>query len=170
MIIDHFTIWSLCIKSLRKTYAFNSLMELLGRANIMNTMVNKQTLENHHLGLKGGNVEILKKGTTNVIKSNKCNQCDYASSNRDQLRNNLKAHNGERLNKCNQCNFVFSQTSTFENRLWKTKHRKNCECCPVSLFIVRQQRLSWIQDLNCRNCNQCLKCHKSLGSLFEGAL
>ena len=63
-------------------------MELLGRANIMNTMVNKQTLENHHLGLKGGNVEILKKGTTNVIKSNKCNQCDYASSNRGHLRNN----------------------------------------------------------------------------------
>ena len=43
------------------------------------------------------------------------------------------------------------------------KHRKNCECCPVSLLIVRQQRMSWIQVLNCKNCNQCLKCHKSLG-------
>ena len=35
-----------------------------------------------------------------------------------------------------------------------TKHRKNCECCPVSLLIFRSQRLSWIQVL---------KCHKSLG-------
>ena len=26
-----------------------------------------------------------------------------------------------------------------------TKHRKNCECCPVSLLIVRSQRLSSIQ-------------------------
>ena len=28
------------------------------------------------------------------------------------------------------------------------KHRKNCECCPVSQFIVRSQRLSWIQVLD----------------------
>ena len=45
----------------------------------------------------------------------------------------------------------------------KTKHRKNCECCPVFFFIVRQQRLSWIQVLNFQNCKKCLKCHKSLG-------
>ena len=32
------------------------------------------------------------------------------------------------------------------------KHCKNCECCPVSLLIVKQQRLSWIQGLNCQNC------------------
>ena len=43
------------------------------------------------------------------------------------------------------------------------KHRKNCECCPVSLLIVRSQRLSCIQVLNCQNFDQCLKCHKSLG-------
>ena len=39
-----------------------------------------------------------------------------------------------------------------------TKHRKNCECCPVSLLIVKSQRLSWIQVLNCQNCNH-LKGH-----------
>ena len=43
----------------------------------------------------------------------------------------------------------------------EVKHRKNCECCPVSQLIVRKQRLSWIQVLNCQNCNQCLKCHLS---------
>ena len=47
------------------------------------------------------------------------------------------------------------------------KHRKNCECCPVSQLIVRYQRLSWIQVLNCQNCNQCLKCHKSPGLSFQ---
>ena len=45
------------------------------------------------------------------------------------------------------------------------KHHKNCKCCPVSLIILRSQRLSWIQVLNCQNCNQCLKGHKSQGSL-----
>ena len=34
------------------------------------------------------------------------------------------------------------------------KHRKNCECCPVSQLIVRQQRLSLIQVLNCQYYNQ----------------
>ena len=33
----------------------------------------------------------------------------------------------ERLH-CKKCNFVISA---------KIKHRKNCECCPVSLLIVR---------------------------------
>ena len=42
-----------------------------------------------------------------------------------------------------------------ENTL--NKHCKNCEFCPVSLSIVRLQRLSWIQVLHCQNCNQCLK-------------
>ena len=50
------------------------------------------------------------------------------------------------------------------------KHRKNCECCPVSQLIVRSQRLSRIQVLNCQNCNKCLKCHKSLGLLLGGVL
>ena len=50
------------------------------------------------------------------------------------------------------------------------KHCKNSECCPVSQLIVRSQRLSWIQDLNCQSFNQCLKCHKSLGLLLGGVL
>ena len=34
------------------------------------------------------------------------------------------------------------------------KHCKNCECCPVSLLIVRSQWLSWIQVLNCLKCQR----------------
>ena len=49
---------------------------------------------------------------------------------------------------------------------YSLKHRKNCECCPVSQLIVRSQTLSWIQVLNYQNCSQCLKCHKSLGLLL----
>ena len=55
-------------------------------------------------------------------------------------------------------------------RLFKQKHRKNCECCQVSRLIVWYQRLSWIQVLNCQNCNQCLKCQKSPGLSFQNCL
>ena len=54
----------------------------------------------------------------------------------------------------NQCN---------DEKCEPNKHCKNCECCPVSLLIVRRQRLLWIQGLNFQNYNQCPKCHKSLG-------
>ena len=54
------------------------------------------------------------------------------------------------------------------NKKKKKKHRKNCECCPVSLLIVRKQSLSRNQVLNCQKCNQCLKGGNSFGMFFEG--
>ena len=39
-------------------------------------------------------------------KSNKCNQCDYASTHAFTLRRHLKTHNGEKSNRCNQCDFA----------------------------------------------------------------
>ena len=55
-----------------------------------------EQMENYDLLLKGANVKIAKKTTDNVIKSNKCNQCDYASSQAGNLRQHLKMHNGEK--------------------------------------------------------------------------
>merc|ERR1712001_282886 len=42
-------------------------------------------------------------------KSNKCNQCAYASYHAGDLRKHLKIHSGEKTNKCNQCDFASSQ-------------------------------------------------------------
>ena len=41
-------------------------------------------------------------------KSNKCNQCEYASSQATHLKTHLKMHSGEKYNKCNQCDYVSS--------------------------------------------------------------
>ena len=57
-------------------------------------------MENYDFVLKGANEKIPKKTPDNVIKSNKCNQCDYASSLEDNLRKHLKTHSGEKSNKC----------------------------------------------------------------------
>ena len=64
-----------------------------------NTVAMDQNLENYDLGLK--EAEILKKRTDCVIKSNKCNQCDYSSSCAINLRRHLKIHSGEK-SKCSQ--------------------------------------------------------------------
>ena len=47
--------------------------------------------------------QVSKRKTGGRGKSNKCNQCDYASSHAFSLRTQFKTHSGEKTNKCNQC-------------------------------------------------------------------
>ena len=49
----------------------------------------EQTWKNYDVGLEGD--EILNKKTDNDIKSNKCNQCDYASGRAGDLRRHMKS-------------------------------------------------------------------------------
>ena len=72
------------------------------------------------------------------------------------FRSKIKQYFGQIFNR------IGGYSPTSLSRWLSTKHRKNCECCPVSLLIVRKQRMSWIQVLNCQNSNQCLNCQKSL--------
>ena len=80
------------------------------------TVAMEQNLENYDL--KGANVKILKKNTDNVIiKSHKCNQCDYASSRAGNLRTHLKTHSGEKPNKCTQCDYVSFEAGTLRTHI-----------------------------------------------------
>ena len=74
-------------------------------------------MEMYAFGLKDANIKILKKTTGNVIKSKKCNQCDYASSRAGDLRRHLKTHSGEKSNKCNQCDYASSQAGNLRTHL-----------------------------------------------------
>ena len=42
----------------------------------------------------------------NGTKSNKCNQCDFASTDARNLKTHMKIHNGEKSNKCSQCDYA----------------------------------------------------------------
>ena len=62
----------------------------------------EQILEDYDSGFKKTN-EI-------IVKSNKCNQCDYASSQTtSHLRTHLKTHCGEKSNECNQYGHTLSR-------------------------------------------------------------
>ena len=57
-------------------------------------------------------------------KSNKCNQCDYASSQASSLGVHLNAHIGEKSSKCNQCYYAFSYASNLRTHFKNTYCRK----------------------------------------------
>ena len=87
-----------------------------------------EQVENYDFVLKGANVKITKKATDNVIKSSKCNQCDYASPQASKLRTHLIKHSGEKPNKCNQCNFASSYASALKTHLKIHSGEKSNKC------------------------------------------
>ena len=86
-----------------------------------NTM--EQTCQNYDFGLRGE--EIRKKKPE---KTNKCNQCDYASSYPSALKLHLKTHSGEKPNKCNQCDFACSDPSSLRTHMKTHSGEKSNKC------------------------------------------
>ena len=88
----------------------------------------EETFENENLSLK----DSLVKKTYNAIKSNKCNQCDFASIQAGDLRRHLIIHSGEKSHNCNQCDFACSDPSTLREHL--KIHSKKCIQCDFTCF------------------------------------
>ena len=104
-------------------------MEIKGQSVQSNHLDKAQDkMEIEQTPLKDANVRFLKKTTNNVMKSNKCNQCDYASSRAGNLRTHLKKHSGEKSNKCNQCDYAFSQAGDLRMHLKKHSGEKSNKC------------------------------------------
>ena len=75
-------------------------------------------------------------------KSNKCNQCDFASSRAGDLRRHLKTHIGEKSNKCNQCDFASTQAGDLRRHLKTHSGEKSSKC-----NLLRQgPRLTWVGE------------------------
>ena len=62
------------------------------------------------------------------VKSNKCSQCDYASSYAHDLRTHLKTHSGEKPYKCNQCDYASSQAGNLKRHLKMHSGEKPNKC------------------------------------------
>ena len=91
-------------------------------------VIMEQNLKSYDSVLKGANGKILKKGTEQIIKSNKCYNCDYASSDKTNLRRHSKTHKGEKLNKCNQCDYACSRTGKLRIHLKTHSGEKSNKC------------------------------------------
>ena len=61
-------------------------------------------------------------------KSNKCIQCDYASSLAGNLRTHMKKHTGEKSNKCSLCDYASSQAGTLKRHMKTHTGQKSNKC------------------------------------------
>ena len=74
-------------------------------------------------------------------KSNKCNQCDFASSYASALRRHLKTHSGEKPNRCNQCDYASSQASDLRKHLTIHSGEKPNKCTQCEYASSRSSGL-----------------------------
>ena len=70
-----------------------------------------QNLGQWDLSKSNTNNEVPIREINNGEKLNKCSLCDYASSQKGNLRTHFKRHSGEKPNKCNQCHYASSEVS-----------------------------------------------------------
>ena len=89
-----------------------------------------KNLQQFQLAEKYVNEEVSENETNNDqdMASNKCNQCDFASSQAGGLRRHLKTHSGEKANKCNQCDYASSQAGHLRTHLKIHGGEKSNKC------------------------------------------
>ena len=124
-------------------------------------VVMDQSLENSF----SANNETVKARTMRVTKhgqcerTNRCNQCKYASYRADDLRTHLKTHSEEKSNKCNQCNYASSQAGYLRKHLKTHSEEKSSKCnqCDYASSNARYLRKHMIMHSGekANKCNQC---------------
>ena len=84
--------------------------------------------------------QVLMRETEGREKSNKCNQCAYASYHAGDLRKHLKIHGGEKTNKCNQCDYACSEPSALRSHLKTRSGENKKKMQPMRLCILLCKR------------------------------
>ena len=86
------------------------------------SVIMEHELTNYDSSMSDGNVERLMK------KTNKCNHCDYASSQVSHLRRHFKTHSGDGSKQCNQSDFASSEAGNLRTHLKTHNGEKSNKC------------------------------------------
>ena len=102
------------------------------------------------------------------VKSHKCSECDYASSQADVVRSHVIAHSGEKSQKCNKCEYLVSHANTLKvhMKIHPGENDVKCNICPSMLheeYTVKRKSF----EVKSHKCNQCeYISHKSNNSTW----
>ena len=89
------------------------------------------SLATYHLSVMDQNLRNLdvSEGNDDIkANTNRCNQCNYASSKVGNFNRHLQSHSGEKSKKCNQCDFAYSQVSHLKRHLKTHSGEKPNKC------------------------------------------
>ena len=142
------------------------------RDNILyiDLVVMDQHPEDDEFGKSRANEAISLRSTNNEgDKSNRCNQCEYASSVKSSLKNHIKIHSGEKPNKCNQCDYASSHASDLRKHLKTHSGEKSNKCnqCDYASSQAGHLRrhLKTHSGEKPNKCNQCDYASSQAGNL-----
>ena len=86
-------------------------------------------------------------------KSNKCDQCDFASALAGNLKAHLKTHRGGKPNKCNHCDFASARAGNFRTHLIKHSGVKLHKCNQCDFTSYRKRNMTThLETHNWENC------------------
>ena len=102
-------------------------------------------------------------------KSNKCNQCDFASYETANLMKHLTTHSGEKSCKCNQCDFACSDPSSLSRHLGTHTVEKPNKCNKCDNAFARASDLREHMKIHSgektNKCNHCNYAFTKAGNL-----
>ena len=148
--------WQITAEVLRSNTLHFPFPSLVSRILVMDLNPENYELDENNVKIKAP--KILKKRGQDK-KSNKCNQCDFSSSQTGHLRRHLKIHSGEKTNKCNQCEYASSQVVNKKTHLKTHSVVKSRKCKQCDYASSRAGDLRTHMKMHSgekpNKCNQC---------------
>ena len=77
------------------------------------------------------------------MKSHRCSQCDYASSDADVVRSHVIAQSGEKSQNCNKCEYLVSHANTLKvhMKVHPGENDVKCKCLGTLVMALRVTRV-----------------------------
>ena len=118
-----------------------------------------KNLEIYHSSKNDDIIKAPMKETVNHMRPNKCNQCNFASAQANNLRRHLKMHSGEKSHQCKQCNFASAEKANLRRHLKMHSGDKSHQCKQCNFASAEKANLRRHLKMHTgeksNKCNQC---------------